>query len=301
VDVALSPTLPAANASSAERSASVRPANLLQLWHLTSLDAPTVAVTWCLAFACAARIRLPVWLPFALALGTWAFYIADRLLDARKALRRSDAASLRDRHRFHWQHRRVFLPAAIAAALAGLALVLHFMPMAARQRNSVLAAAALAYFSSVHAPAGFPLPRLRRALRIPKEILVGLIFAAACALPAWSRMATSRLFFVPIFLVFAALAALNCVAIENWESESAWLLPAHIKLLSLLIAMATLLLAAIAAFLHQPRGSVLLIAAASSSLGITLLDRNQRHMGPITLRAAVDLVLLTPLAVFLLS
>ena len=58
----------------------------LALWHLASLDAPTVAVTWSLAFAWAAQVRLPGWIPLLLALACWAVYVADRLLDARAAL-----------------------------------------------------------------------------------------------------------------------------------------------------------------------------------------------------------------------
>jgi len=51
----------------------------LRLWHLASLDAPTVAVVWTLGFAWAASVRLPPWIPVLLALATWAVYVADRL------------------------------------------------------------------------------------------------------------------------------------------------------------------------------------------------------------------------------
>ena len=43
----------------------------LRLWHLASLDAPTVAAVWGLAFAWAAHIALPRWIPALLALGTF--------------------------------------------------------------------------------------------------------------------------------------------------------------------------------------------------------------------------------------
>lgn len=59
----------------------------VKLWHLSSLDAPTVAVVWSLGFGWAAGVRLPFWVPVLIALGTWAVYIGDRLLDARSALR----------------------------------------------------------------------------------------------------------------------------------------------------------------------------------------------------------------------
>src|ERR1035441_1521773 len=79
---------------------------LLRLWHLGSLDAPTVAVTWSLAFAWAARVQLPAWVPILLALGTWAVYIGDRLLDARTAMRSGNLHRLRDRHFFYLTSRR---------------------------------------------------------------------------------------------------------------------------------------------------------------------------------------------------
>jgi hypothetical protein len=45
--------------------------NLLRLWHLSSLDAPTVAAVWSLGFAKAAGVRLPEWGPVLLILVTW--------------------------------------------------------------------------------------------------------------------------------------------------------------------------------------------------------------------------------------
>jgi hypothetical protein len=59
------------------------------------------------------------------------------------------------------------------------------MPPAIRERNSVLAIAALAYFSGVH------LPRARSktlALLPSKELIVGTLFTAGCAVPVFARM-----------------------------------------------------------------------------------------------------------------
>ena len=80
----------------------------LRLWHLLSLDAPTVAVLWSLGFAKVAGVRLPGWVPVLLALMTWCVYISDRLLDARSAVHERQIRRLRQRHRFHWQYRRIF-------------------------------------------------------------------------------------------------------------------------------------------------------------------------------------------------
>src|ERR1700722_867772 len=53
------------------------------LWHLASLDAPSVAMAWSLAFAWAAHVSLSGRVLVVLALATWCAYVSDRILDAR--------------------------------------------------------------------------------------------------------------------------------------------------------------------------------------------------------------------------
>jgi hypothetical protein len=263
----------------------------LRLWHLASLDAPTVAVVWSLAFSWAAGIRLPAWVPALLALGTWTVYIGDRLLDARAGFRSGSLHNLRERHFFHWRHRRVFLALAAASACAAAAIITALMPAAIRERNSVLAVAALAYFSRVHAPR--PPSNRRRAL-LSKEFFVGLLFTAGCALPALSRLhglAASPRPLLADVTVFAALAWLNCHAIDCWESTSA---PSCIRATSGLLGLSALLVSILLAA-AQPRPAALLAAAAASAFLIALLDRLRPRLSPLALRAAADLVLLTPL------
>ena len=273
----------------------------LRLWHLTSLDAPTVAVVWCLAFAGTARVALPLWLPVVLALAGWSFYIADRLLDARASLAAkpnsrfpsSSPSLLRPRHYFHWRHRRVFLPIAVVAAVAAAGLVLRSMPIAARAGNSVLALAAVAYFASIHGPRQMSSWRIR----LPKELLVGVLFTIACTLPVWTRTEHPELLAAPI-LVYAALAWLNCLAIETWESGHRSRSPIFRGTLTL--AAVAFAAAAACLGLHQPRPALLLGAAAVSATLLALLDRNRNSFAPTTLRAAADLVLLTPVALLLM-
>lgn len=265
----------------------------VRLWHLASLDAPTVAVVWSLAFARAAEVRLPAWVPVLLALGTFAVYVADRLLDARRALHTGNVESLRERHFFHWRHRRILAPLACAAALIATVIVFSEMPAALRERNSVLAVAALAYFSGVH------LPRRPRWLTplLSKELLVGLLFTAGCALPTLTRMhfEAAKLCAVLAAMSFcAALAWLNCYAIDQWESAAS----ARLPFAATLIAVAGLLLAAVS-FSTQPRIAALFAAAATSAILLALLDRHRARLAPLALRACADLVLLTPVALLL--
>jgi hypothetical protein len=273
---------------------------LIRLWHLTSLDAPTVAVVWSLAFAWAAHVVLPVWIPTLLAVATWAVYVADRLLDARTALRTGDASSLRERHRFHHRHWHWLVSLAIVAAVAAACIVFTLMPAPARERNSLLAAAALVYFTRVHSSHKFPPFGL--AGRFPvlqKELLVGLLFTAACVLPALSRTGLSRNL-APLSAAaagFALLAWLNCHAIDRWETaEPAQRSPVFPQ--ACLLALAGLLLAAILSSAH-PRIAALVVTGAVSSLLLGLLDSLQTRLTPLALRAAADLVLLAPIALIL--
>ena len=257
----------------------------LHLWHLCSLDAPAVAITWAWSFAWAAHVPLRPWAAAALGLIVFAIYIADRLLDVR-----SGKHDLRERHFFHWRHRRVLLPIAVLAALAAAAMVWMQLPERSVRPDSLVAAATLLWLGSVHISRK-PFASLRRRFY---AIIVGTLFTIGCALPACSQLAVFhsltqflKLPLTPI-LACAALAALNLQAIHDWESRP----EGRIRRAAILLALASLALAIFA----QPRSAALLTAVACSALLLALLDRLRPHLAPLTLRAAADLVLLTPLA-----
>lgn len=279
----------------------------LAFWHLASLDAPTVAVVWALAFAWAGHVHLPAWTAILLALVAWAVYVADRLLDVRSALRTAQPHPLRLRHHFHWRHRRIFIPLAAASCFAAAWIIVAWMPVAARERNSILAAAGLAYFSSVHAGRVFPryLSRLFAPL-LTKETLVAVIFTAACALPVLGRVAVGSLFasaspFWPLVIAvvyFTLLAWLNCHAIERWESGEISFHGNPVRrsvtfIKAIDLGLSGLLLAGGLSFNH--RIALLVACGAIASLLLALLDRLRGRLTPLALRAAADLVLLTPL------
>jgi hypothetical protein len=276
-------------------STAMRP---LALWHLASLDAPTVAVTWALGFAWAAGVRLAAWVPLLLALTVWAVYVFDRLLDARAALRAAQMERLRERHCFHWRHRRVLLPLGAAAGIAAGALILTFMPMAGRERGSVLAVASFAYFARVHAGHR---SRPFVSTLLTKELLVGVLFTAGCALPVFGAARAAHAALWPVACAaafFAPLAWLNCHAIDQWESkperESKVGRRCGVSLAGCACVLAAGgLLAAMAAWTH-PRVAALLAAGAAGALLLALLDRRRKRFGPVTLRAAADLALLAP-------
>jgi hypothetical protein len=275
----------------------------LHLWHLASLDAPTVALAWAFSFAWAAGTHLTPLAAMVIALGVWTVYVGDRLLDAKAALRQHAEHRLRERHCFHWRHRRAFVPLAVLTGAAAAVLVLGCIPAVARERDSVLAAASLVYFARVHQSQHSAVRRRRPFFPpiVTKELLVGVLFAVGCALPTlgavWSAPATTlwgpRWVLIGCVALFAALAWLNCHAIEQWETGAerrSGFSPARFAfgLASLSLGAALLL-----SFAHL-RPALLLAAASISALLIALLDRIRSQLAPVTLRAAVDLVLLAP-------
>lgn len=284
-------------------SHSLGSASPFRIFHLASLDAPTVAVVWALAFAWAASVHLPLWAPIALWLVAWTLYIADRLLDARPCRdcgagnRFANASRLQDRHHFHWRHRRVLGALAAASAIAAAVLVFAFMPSASMKHNSILAAATIAYFTGVHTSPALSTRRLLRFPRISKELLVGLLFTAGCALPAWSRIpgfGLSWTWLLPITF-FALLGWLDCYAIERWEANGTAHSKPQILLPAVLLGSTGLMLCFVLASTH-PRQAALLVAGLGSVVLLALLDGLQARLSPLALRAAADLVLLTPLA-----
>jgi hypothetical protein len=261
------------------------PHTLLRYWHLLSLDAPTVAALWCWAFGRAARLRLAPWLPAALAMGTWLFYVTDRLLDAQL----SPETTLRERHRFHDRHRRRFLSAAAPVALA-LAVLVARMPRSLLAAYCVLGALSLLYLGLVHLPAR---ARGTSLHYFPKEFATALLFAAASALPAWDearRRAAGTPRHHPLLLLcplFALLCWLNCIAIEDWEQHR------HGNRIGWLAGLAMAASCVGLLDLPNPLARWLAVAIILSSALFLVLDRSLLRAGG--RRIAADLALLTPL------
>ena len=274
-----------------------RASRVLQLWHLASLDAPAIAVVWALAFASALGVHLAPWVPLLLACGIWTVYVGDRLLDAHRAIRSQNHCALRERHYFHWRHRRWLIPVGCVTAAMAVALIVGRMPAAVRDRNSVLAAAALVYFSGVHSTARLPLwvRKLVSRKLVSKELLVGLLFTAGSVAPAITRAHFIGWPFGACFAIFVMLAWINCSAIESWESSR---MPSGVTPRAAVLAIACFACSGVLAFLNW-RFSALAGSAAVSALLLSFLDRRRAAISPVTLRAMADLVLLTPLVVLL--
>lgn len=284
----------------------------LALWHLLSLDAPSVAALWTFAIARAVGLHLPWTEPAAMFVAVWMLYASDRLLDARPLPDGSPPPDLEERHRFHQRHRRIFLFMIVVAAGA-LVVLLHLLDPRALHLYALLAALLSAWLLLIHAR---PVPTAA-SHRMPKELAVGVFFPAAVFIPTVARLPQLRLDLLPEALLFAAVCTVNCLFLYAWEhpgsrTHAHWTTrwsTHHLATLANLIAAASGTLVA-ASLLHKFPGSSLAMGQAStvlasctllSSLLLLLLHEMRRSLKPVHLRALADLVLLTPALVLPLA
>lgn len=285
----------------------------LRLWHLLSLDAPTVAGVWACLLARVSGAWPSGSAVLVLVLGTWLIYIADRLLDGRRG---SSPLLLRERHYFVMRHWSRFLSAGLAVVTVMAWLVVTRMSARARSEDGLIFLAAMVYFVFVHGDATHGLLPNRW---FPKEVAVAILFSMATAVPAWSQLpnmgaplATHQWLLALGTLIFSAGCWLNCIAIEHWETTGSsqaatqatltqWA-GRHLSLVCAVFAGFTLAAAPVSLWSGVLRTlvPVLLSTAASALIFLILeqlrfLDQRRFHLSLMRLRIAADLALLTPL------
>ncbi|WP_182276457.1 hypothetical protein [Granulicella sp. 5B5] len=279
----------------------------LALWHLLSLDAPTVAALWTFFIARCSHIALPWTASAAMFTAVWMIYAADRLLDARQLdttphtptdLADIDLASIdiEERHRFHHRHRARFLAGMAAASLALVLLLPHLQPRALLL-YTLLAALLGTWMLLIHARP----PHRDGTRRLPKELAVGIFFPAACFIPTVARAPSLQPQLLPIAAIFAGVCTLNCLFLYTWEHPheplarrhahwtTLWSIR-HLPQLSVALLALCITLAALDRFATAPA-----LACALSTALLLALHRLRTRIRPVHLRAAADLVLLSPL------
>ena len=283
-----------ATATPTQPSAKVRRATRpLALWHLFSLDAPTVAALWTWFIARAAHLRLPAFATLAMALAVWMLYAADRLMDARLLDARSaHEDTLEARHLFHHHHRSAFLSGIFAASVI-LAALLPRLDSQSIRLYLILGGLVFGYFVLIHAA--------RSAHRLPKEIAVGIFFAAATFIPTVARRPGLRLALLPPALLFAVLCSLNCLFIYAWEhpalershppNAATRLALRHLPLIATGVVLTGIALALLDRHTPWP----IPFAAAIAAIFLLIVNRSRSHIHSTTLRASADMALLTPL------
>jgi len=262
------------------QSLATRRYSLPALWHLLSLDAPTVAALWFTLAARAAHLHLHAADVAALALGVWMLYVLDRMLDARLG----ETHQHEERHHFHGANQSFFLGAMVCAAPV-LLLLLTRMETPLLHAYLLLGLALAAYFALIHTR---PL-----AHRIPKEFAVGVIFAAAVFMPEW--IVSFARITVAQTICFIGLCWLNCVLI--WEREHTQVNDAHWST-RFAIRHTPLLLTALAAVgvgLCFAGQAAMGASVALSALVMAGLHRSRERVARLPFRIAADAALLTPL------
>jgi hypothetical protein len=268
-------------------------------WNILSLDAPMVAIAWALVFAKSAGVALPGAEIASLGLVVWLIYTADRLLDGRPSAREDAGAfgsPLQQRHFFHRIHARGI--ACVAAGVAVFTAILIPTQIDAQVLKLAVPVGLILvlYMAWVH------LGRGRVLARLPKEVAVGAIFAAGVASPAWSRLGARRWEFFVLVALFAAVCALNCVAIEEWEpAPRGRRRAAATDFRSGRFAVGLAVCATLLAPVVRLRGEFSAIGAAIAvgALLILFLDLMRERISADALRVLVDVALLLPALVVL--
>lgn len=229
-------------------------------------------------------------------IAVWMLYAADRLLDTRSLDSQSrQEQHLEARHYFHHRHRTAFLTGILLAS-AGLAPLLLRLSTGAIHLYLILGGLLFGYFILIHAT--------RSAHRFPKEIAVGIFFAAATFIPTVARQPSLRLVLLPSALLLAMLCSLNCLFIYAWEHDperpSDPDHPAHattrfaLRHLPLFTVAIALVGTALAVLFHRAPWQIPVATAVSAAL-LLMLHHRRLRIASLVLRAAADLVLLIPL------
>ena len=232
---------------------------------------------WTVFLAYYFDVVLPWTAPAALALAVWLVYAADRLHDAR-----SGTGPLEERHHFHARHARAFL-VAIALVTIVLAVLVWLLPRELRTAWMLLGLPLMGYVAGVHV--------LR--VRVPKEALVGVFFAAAATMPALLAAHTASVMIAGG--LFGVLCWLNCVFIARSEGVEAAGAVTGWAVRRFPLAASSLLVVALVVFIAFGDGG---LAVALGAALLLLLDvARQQPLRAVRVRALADAALLTPLLV----
>jgi len=299
----------------------------LALWHLLSLDAPTVATLWTVFIARCSHLHLLWTEPAAMFLAVWMIYAADRLLDARFPAppnSRLSPSNLEPRHRFHHAHRTAFVTVIVLSSIALTALLYRIDPRSLHL-YALLATLLAAWMLLIHVR---PAPHTP-ASRLPKELAVGIFFPAAVFIPTLARTTATpaaihflgsaatwiRPTLLPSAILFACVCTLNCLCLYTWEHPTPHTphlrtdltraddiphQPAHwttrwATARLTYLALAILTTSTIASVSRALPIALPALACSLSTAALFALNLYRRRLSPIHLRAAADLVLLTPI------
>lgn len=266
-------------------------------WNILSLDAPTVACIWALLLLRSNGLTPQAPEIFALGIAVWVIYTADRLLDGLTA---AGTPLLRERHLFVAKHRILFGLLIVAAGCALLWIGAELRGARTLRAGLALGAIVVLYLLSIHAgPTRF-------LSLLPKEMAVGIIFAAGISIPLWcpARGFSFHPLSIAVSVLLGGLCSLNCLSIECWERAgtgcerrnmpSVWIAWAnsHLKHIAFVLMIAAFLFSC---FPERPGPLEFpLLAISLASFFILLLNRQRQSLSPEALRVLADVALVLP-------
>jgi hypothetical protein len=265
-------------------------------WNILSADAPMVALLWAALLSRSAGYALRSVDAIILLLAVWLIYTSDRLLDGWTAKSRG---ALQERHLFCRRHRTILAGLLSVAGIAILVLTGAYLRTAEIRAGVMLGAVLVAYMLSIHVELG------RWASLLPKELVVGSLFAAGVTLPLWSQFTQPRLQTLATWILFALLCSLNCLAIECWETRRFPGVPrtsqhplvrwASSRIGPIAASLSVAAMVAYAVALFQWGGSrPELMAVAFGALLLFLLNNAKDRLSPEALRVLADAALAAP-------
>lgn len=262
--------------------------------NLVCLDAPLIAVSWKWLFAREFGVLLSTSATQALFLTAWLIYATDRFADA-ISLQPSHPKSLR--HEFCLRHKLIWLAAIVGIGLVDAGVLLARLEPELFRLGLFLGVPAIAYLVI-----NYRFNRVWQTMPI-KECLVGSLFAAGTLFAPAARVFSLTSNFVVMGFLFALLCSLNCISIAAWErvldqAQGKYSIATRWTRTDLFVPILLIVLFLIClafAFVDPGLRSLALCLGASAillaALHIAPAARDERT-------AMADLVLLTPLAVF---
>lgn len=276
------------------------PRRPIWLWpNLLSLDAPLVAVAWFCVFK-------EVWLvsyhqatlPWLLAVAVWCIYVADRLLDERRALPGAERDT--PRHEFHRKWRR---PMTIALGVGVLvALNLLFQQGRGLYANGFfLLILVVCYFAASFFDNG--------RIAYFKNFLAGLCFGYGTAIGVhfYSRDGQNilSLALAPEVIAFGMLCVVNMIAIDHWEAsrksedeEEKQGYESVLTILLVLLAGFALVMAVRSEDYTLIVQKAFFIAIMVAAAALQVINRIRSRFSLDALRVLADIAMLLPLPIF---
>ena len=292
------------------------------LWpNLLSLDAPLVAVAWMWMFTrfwYVSYVDPAVY--WVLAGVVWSIYVMDRLRDVKKG-----DSEVRERHHFHWKHRKLLRGLVFLVLLAcvagfflgvpfsmlwdwprGLPLGVEGIPLRVYIIGFLQGALTHGVVVLIFTAGFFLVSRTQKSNEsmdsvLLKNGLAALTFAYGTAMGAhfYTYRGVVEMIFSFEAIAFAMLCLMNINAIDLWEREEERQedLPSRELLLTLPLLVLGFLSLLAASFWHEYRQpfyySILL-----SSAGLLMLDHFRTYISARLMRVLADVALLLPLPIF---